>query len=288
MISWLKKAGVCLVKHKILAILTVFFILFAVYLIGNSVFLGDGLSSVTGAVMKGGISLPALPVVITTALVDSINPCAIGVLVLLIGTLIALSKNRHKMLLTGAIYIIAVYLTYFLAGIGLLLFIQRFNLAEPIGIIVGALVIILGLVEIKDFWWYGKGFTLSIPYKRSQQIKKRVKKITVPGAIVLGIFVAAVELPCTGGPYLAITALLSKIGFDPLVVGYLLLYNFIFVLPLIIILLLAYFGLSTKKIEEWRKKNRKWMRLITGLIMVALGVLLILFSTGAINLGVYY
>ena len=206
---------------------------------------------------------------------------------LLIGTLLALSRDKHKMLFIGIIYILTVYITYLLAGIGLLLFIQRFNLAEPIGIFVGILVIILGLVEIKDFWWYGKGFSLSIPYKRSLQIKEKMKKISILGAIVLGIFVAAVELPCTGGPYLAITAILSKIGFNPVVFSYLLLYNFIFILPLIVILLLVYFGLSAKKLEKWRKKNRKWMRLITGLVMVGLGVLLILFAMNLIKLGVY-
>ncbi len=274
-------------KHKILSVLFIFFILFAVYLLGNSFFLGEDLSSVTGNVIEDQrISLPALPVVITTALVDSINPCAIGVLILLISTLLVLSKNRHKMLLTGLIYILAVYITYFFAGIGLLLFIQRFRLAEPLGIIVGAIVIILGLIEVKDFWWYGKGFSLAIPYKRSKQIKEKIKKITVPGAIVLGIFVAAVELPCTGGPYLAITALLSKIGFDSTVVAYLLLYNFIFVLPLIVILGLVYFGLSTKKLQNWKDKNRKWMRLFTGLIMICLGILLILFAMNIIKLGI--
>ncbi len=238
------------------------------------------------ALPSNNIALPTLTIVITTALVDSINPCAIGVLVLLIGTLLALSKNKHKMLLTGIIYILAVYITYLLAGVGLLLFLQRFNLAEPIGITVGILVMILGIIEIKDFFWYGKGFSLAIPYKRSLQIKEKIKKVSIFGAIGLGIFVAAVELPCTGGPYLAITALLSKIGFNPKVLLYLILYNFIFVLPLIIILLLAYVGLSTKKLEHWRKKNRKWMRLMTGLVMLALGILLILFAMNIIKLGI--
>ena len=81
--------------------------------------------------------------------------------------------------------------------------------------------------------------------------------------------------------------MLAKIGFDPTVISYLLLYNFIFVLPLLVILLLVYFGLSAKKVEGWRKKNRKWMRLITGLIMVGLGILLILFAMNIIKLGVY-
>ncbi len=233
------------------------------------------------------ISLPAIPIVISTALVDSINPCAIGVLILLMTTLLTLSHNKKRMLFIGIIYIMAVYITYFLAGIGLLLFIQRFNLAEIMGILVGIIIIVLGLIEIKDFWWYGKGFSLSIPYKRSLQIEKMVKKITLPGAIILGVFVAAVELPCTGGPYLAITALLSKIGFNPLVIFYLLIYNFIFVIPLIMLLLLVYFGASIKRLKKWKEKNKKWMRLITGLVLVSLGILLILFATNTIAFTIY-
>lgn len=267
-------------KYTLFPFLAAFFIFFGLLFIAL-----DGTSTLTGAIAAGGISLPTLPVVITTALVDSINPCAIGVLILLIGTLLALSKNKHKMLYTGTIYILAVYITYFAAGIGLLLFLQRFNLAEPIGIVVGGLVVILGLIEIKDFFWYGKGITLSIPVKRSLQIKEKMKKVTTFGAIGLGIFVAAVELPCTGGPYLAITALFAKIGFNPTILGYLLFYNFIFVLPLIVILILAYFGLATKKLEEWRKKNRKWMRLFTGIVMIALGVVLVLFAMNIIRLS---
>ncbi len=267
-------------ESKVIPVLATIFILLGI----GFVLLGANDFSPTGMAVKGGVSLPTMPVVIITALVDSINPCAIGVLILLIGTLLALSKDRHKMLKTGVIYIAAVYITYFLAGLGLLFFLQRFNLAEPIGIAVGGLVILLGLVEIKDFFWYGKGFTLAIPYKRSLELKEKVKKVSTLGAIGLGIFVAAVELPCTGGPYLAITTLLAKIGFDPTVIIYLLIYNFIFVLPLIVILLLAYFGLSAKKLEEWREKNRKWMRLFTGLIMLALGAVLILFAMNIIKL----
>ncbi len=273
-------------KYKILPSLAVFFIVFGIFsILGHFLFFGG--FPPTGNQILEEVSLPALPVVITTALIDSINPCAIGVLILLVGTLIALSKDKKRMLATGSIYIAAVYITYFLAGIGLLLFLQRFNLAEPIGIGVGVLIILLGLVEIKDFWWYGKGFTLSIPYKRSLQIKEKIKKVTVPGAILLGVFVAAVELPCTGGPYLAITALLSKIGYSPEVLFYLLLYNFIFVLPLIVIMLLVYFGSNAKKLESWRKVNRKWMRLATGIVMIGLGILLLLFALGMINIGIH-
>src|SRR3989338_11377461 len=138
------------------------------------------------------ILLPAWTVVFTTALIDSINPCAIGVLVLLITTLLALSKNKNKMLTVGMIYISAVFVTYLAAGFGLLFFIQKLNIGQQLSWFVGGLVIILGLIEIKDFWWYGQGISLQIPARRAQQIKKMMKKISIPGSIILGIFVAAV------------------------------------------------------------------------------------------------
>lgn len=231
------------------------------------------------------VELPALSVVLVTALIDSINPCAIGVLILLIATLMGLSKDRKKMLIVGSIYILAVFVTYLAAGFGLLIFIQKLNISHILSWIVGILVIGLGLLEIKDFFWYGQGLTLQIPPRRAKQIKKMMKNVSIPGSIVLGIFVAAVELPCTGGPYLAITTLLAKIGFSSEVFWLLVLYNFIFVLPLIVILLLVYFGVSSKSIQEWKNKHRKWMRLFIGLIMLALGVLLILWANGTINFG---
>ena len=221
--------------------------------------------------------------VITTALVDSINPCAIGVLILLISTLMALSKNRRRMLMVGLLYIATVYVSYFVAGLGLLYFIQKLNIAELLGMIVGILVIILGLIEVKDFYWYGRGISLQIPKKQVEKIKKKVEKASIPGVIALGFFVAAVELPCTGGPYLAITAILAK-DFDMVALWYLALYNLIFVLPLIVILGITYFTSEVKQIEAWKKKHRKWMRLATGLVMIALGILLILYARGDISL----
>ena len=235
--------------------------------------------------MAAEIALPALPIVILTALIDSINPCAIGVLILLIATLLGLSKDKGKMIKVGMIYITAVFLTYLIAGFGLLAFIQKFNISEQLSWIVGILVIILGIIEAKDFFWYGKGITLAIPARRAEQIKKMMKKVSVPGSIVLGIFVAAVELPCTGGPYLAITTLLAKIGFSSQVFWLLVLYNFIFVLPLIIILSVVAFGVSAESVKAWKDKQKKWMRLFIGLIMIALGILLILWANGTISFG---
>jgi len=224
-----------------------------------------------------------LGAVLVTAIVDSINPCAIGVLILLLGFL-SRAQTKRMMVTIGLLYISIIYITYFLAGVGLLIFIQRLGISIIVGIIVGILVILLGLIEIKDFFWYGKGFSLTIPPRYVGLIKKWAKKATFPAIVVLGFIVAAVELPCTGGPYLAITTLLSKES-NIVAIYYLLLYNFIFVLPLIIILILAYLGTSVKAMREWKMKHRKWMRLSTGIVLVALGILLILYSKGYINFG---
>jgi len=187
------------------------------------------------------------------------------------------------MLFVGTVHISVVYLTYFLAGLGLLFSIQKFDMADPITMLVGLVVIAMGLIEIKDFFWYGQGLTLSIPVRYTLIIKKWARKGTVPAVILLGFLVAAVELPCTGGPYLAITALLAK-DFNILALYYLLIYNLIFVMPLIAIMVLSYLGTNVKNMKKWKMKYRKYMRLTAGITLILLGVLLILYSRGIISL----
>lgn len=231
-------------------------------------------------------SLPQLGAVIFTAAIDSINPCAIGVLILLLTTLLANLKNKGRMLLIGIVYITAIYVTYLLAGLGLIFFLSSIPLyvSEYIAIVVGTIIVGAGLIEIKDYFWYGRGFSLAISPERAKQIHDYVQKVSIPGAMVLGVFVAAVELPCTGAPYLAIILLLSQ-NFDITAFLLLILYNFIFVLPLIIILFMVYFGTKIQHIKMWKHKNRGYMRLATGIVLILLGWLLMLIANGTINLA---
>src|SRR3989339_1379289 len=227
-------------------------------------------------------SLPTIGTVLITAAIDSINPCAIGVLILLISVMIAL-RSKVVMLKYGLIYIAAVYVTYLSAGLGILYFLSvvPLRVSEYISIVVGSLIVIAGLIEIKDFFWYGQGITLAIPPERAKQIHEMTKKITLPGVIFLGIFVAGVELPCTGAPYLAILLLLSQ-NFNFAAFLMLVLYNIIFVMPMIVILLMVNFGVKIQKIKRWKQNNRAYMRLATGVILIFLGWLLILIANGTI------
>lgn len=214
--------------------------------------------------------------VVGAALVDSINPCAIGVILFLSSALLRVS-SRKALLRLGVTYIVTVYIVYLLSGLGLIWFqhvLISKGFAEITGTLVGSLVILLGLIEIKDFFWYGKGISLEISTRNRERLTQMAQRFSFFGVIVIGGFVAIVELPCTGGPYLAITAILAK-SFDQRAFIYLCVYNFIFILPLLGILLLIYFGGSTLKMKEWRIEKRKWMNLASGLLMISLGSLLI-------------
>lgn len=242
------------------------------------------------------IALPELGTIVFTALIDSINPCAIGVLILLLSTLMV-TKDKTKMLKIGAMYVLAVFLTYIILGFGVLAFLSQIPLsvAEYISIFVGILVVIGGLLEIKDYFWYGQGVSLHIPPKYAKKIKEKMQNVSFGTVIFLGAFVAAVELPCTGGPYLAILLILkdsfSLAAITTLDPGFLkamillLIYNVIFVMPLIVILGLAYFGVKLQSIQGWKQSNKSYMRLATGLIMIGLGWMLMLIANGTINLN---
>ena len=229
--------------------------------------------------------LPTLGTVIVTALIDSINPCAIGVLILLISVLVVY-RSKSALLKYGMIYIFFVAFTYFLAGLRILYFLTviPLYLSEYISIAVGILVVVGGLIEIKDFFWYGQGITLSIPGDKAKKIHEMAKKITLPAMIALGVFVAGVELPCTGGPYLAILVFLSQ-NFNFQALMLLVFYNIIFVMPLIVILLMVYFGMKVQILKRWKQNNRTYMRFATGIILILLGWLLILIANGTISMG---
>lgn len=232
------------------------------------------------------IHLPTLGLVLGSAAIDSINPCAIGVLILMISVILGGHKSVGRMLYLGGLYILAIFITYLLAGLGLLFFLGSIPLfvTEYISITVGSIIVLLGLLEIKDYFWYGRWFSLGIPVVFAKKIHNLAKNLTIPGVILTGAFVAGVELPCTGAPYLAIIAILST-NFNLTAFLLLVLYNIVFVLPLVVILLLVAGGTKLPAVKAWKQESRGLMRLAVGLLLVGLGWLLILIANGTINFG---
>jgi len=104
-----------------------------------------------------------LPIIIGASLIDGINPCAFGVLIFLLAYLAKTTKKKSKMLVNGFVYIFAVFLTYLFAGLLLLPIIQSLGSFSVYSyVVLAVIVVIAGLLEIKDYFWYGKGFSLSI------------------------------------------------------------------------------------------------------------------------------
>ncbi len=211
--------------------------------------------------------------IVIAALIDSINPCAFGVLIFLLATMMSMASSKRA-LKYGMIYILIIFLVYFSAGLGIMKILMEFSgIINYVIILAGLLVFIGGLIEIKDFFWYGKGVSLKIPTSMKPILEKMTQKGTLWAVILLGIVVALVELPCTGGIYLAILSLMhvnKTFG-----IPYLLLYNLIFVLPLIVMVLFAYYGTKTQKISQWVEENKRWMRLGAGIVMISLAVYLL-------------
>jgi cytochrome c biogenesis protein CcdA len=220
-------------------------------------------------------TIVTLPLIAVAAAADSINPCAIGVLIFLIGFLLLSSgKNRNRTVKIAAIYILTVYVAYFLAGLGILAILSKLTFLHWITKAFGAGVAILGLINIKDAIQNKPSGTLAIPTKAKPLIEKWVYRASIPAAIILGIIVAAVELPCTGGMYLAILTLMANTVSRNTAIMYLLIYNFIFVLPLIIITFLFVRGFEAEKMQGYLDRHKRKSRMIMGLVLLAVGVLL--------------
>ncbi len=231
--------------------------------------------------------LPTIITVVTTAAIDAVNPCAIGVMILMVSSVLVSGNSMKRLVALGLTYTFAVFFAYLLAGFGLLFFLNSIPLyvTEYLSLAIATLIIIAGILEIKDFFWYGKGPSLAIPVYFSKKLSGAASNSsTFGGVFLLGLFVSAIELPCTGAPYLAIITLISQ-NFD--IYGFLLLvlYNLIFVSPLLIILALVVSGVKLNSIKSWKNENKGYMRLAIGMFLIALGWLLIFIASGIINFG---
>ncbi|PIQ78359.1 hypothetical protein COV82_01185 [Candidatus Peregrinibacteria bacterium CG11_big_fil_rev_8_21_14_0_20_46_8] len=212
-------------------------------------------------------------VLIGAAVIDSINPCAIGVMIFLLAYLVKTNKRAHALLLHGLVYLAAVFLTYLLAGLLLLPVIQSLrNFSVNAYLAIAAVVGIFGIFELKEFFAPGKTSFVEIPPRYSRMIKNASEKMLDNYAFTfgLGVFVALVELPCTGAVYLAVLTLMSFSGVTLSNVVLLLLYNLIFIAPLIVVLVLFYRGFSSAKLKKLVQRYKPYTRLLTGLLLLTL------------------
>ncbi len=215
--------------------------------------------------------------VIGAAALDSINPCDFAVMLLLIGRLLVIGR-RKKVIWAGLAWSAGVYIVYFLMGyvfytlLGVT--VGTRSLRGPYILVVSSIAILMGLWQMKDLLWYGKWFSIEVPDSWKPVLTRVTNSvISIPGVFIAGMVDALFLAPCTSGPYIAILSLLSTTTTRVQGVLMLLLYNLIFILPMIGIALTVHFGVTTTaKAERWRTARMGKLHFITGLVMVVLGV----------------
>lgn len=215
-----------------------------------------------------------LPLVGAAALIDSVNPCAFSILLLTIAFLLSIGKLRSNVLQIGSAYIAGIFVVYLLIGLGLLQTLHIFDTPHFMAKVGAALLVLLGAINVLNEFVPAFPIKLALPHAAHRQIAVLMEQASVPTAFVLGGLVGVCEFPCTGGPYLMVLGLLHDQTTYFSGVGYLILYNVIFILPLVLILLVASDEALLGKVQAWQQQKRQAMRLGGGSAMMALGLLI--------------
>lgn len=217
-----------------------------------------------------------LPALIAGALADSINPCEFAVLILLLTTILAAS-NASRALKAGLLFSLAIFLSYLSMGLGLYKALTFGTLPQIFTKVIAVVAIVFGLLNLKDYFWYGKGgFAMEVPMSWRPRMKRLITSVTSPlGAFFIGFLVSLFLLPCTSGPYIVVLGMLAQRTQFAKALGYLILYNLIFITPMVLLTLAVYKGLSPEKAEEVRQKRLRLLHLIAGVILIGMGAALL-------------
>lgn len=212
-----------------------------------------------------------LPIVTVAALADSINPCAISVLLLTIGFLVNIKKNSAQIIQIAGTYILGIFLTYITIGLGVLRALTFFGIPKALSHFGALAIILVGILNLLEKFIPNFPIHLAIPSFIKPRIAKLMSKGTYIGMFTMGILVGLFEFPCTGGPYLLILTLLHDQSTHLSGALYLIYYNLIFVSPLLAILLAVSHPQLQNNITSWRKKNSRRADIIASLVMILLG-----------------
>jgi glutaredoxin len=232
-----------------------------------------------GELRVGDLGLPLFTIAI--GLLDGFNPCSMWVLLFMLSLLASLA-NRTKMLLIAGTFVAIEGLAYFAfmaAWLNLFLLIGISRITE---LTLGSIGVLAGAVNIKEFLAFRRGISLGIPDAAKPGLYKRIRRIlaaenivaALVGTVLLAVLVQAVELLCTAGLPALYTRILTMRQLDWWAYyGYLALYNIAYMLDDVIVLAIGVITMSHYRLQE---REGRWLKLISGVVMVGLGIVLVL------------
>lgn len=234
---------------------------------------------------KAGVKMNDLTVakILSLAAVDAVNPCALAVLTLMLIAIVAYHPGkRREVLLAGLAFTFSVFVMYIIYGLVIIRCFQLVQAVTQVRVwlykILGTVALGLGALNLKDFLAYKPGsLGTEMPLALRPKLKKLLAGVTSPrGALGVGAFVTVFLLPCTIGPYVITGGLLCALSVTRSL-PWLFFYNAVFVSPMLAITLAVFLGLTkAENVGEWKEKNIRYLHLVAGGIMMALGVGIIL------------
>ncbi len=244
-----------------------------------------------GEVKADALSLPVMTVLI--AGLDAFNPCAFFVLLFLL-SMMAHQNSRARMLAIGGVFVLVSGLMYFAFMAAWLNLFQLFGKLDWVTLAAGVIALAIALINIKDFFRFGRGISLSIPESRKPGIYRRARAILAAGntpamlaaTVLLAVAVNFYELLCTAGFPMVYTRLLTLQDMGSAThYLYLALYNLVYVIPLAVIVTVFAFTLGARKLSE---REGRLLKLMSGMMMLQLGMLLVLAPDWLNQLGVAF
>jgi len=231
-----------------------------------------------GEMKIDGYSLPALAVILGG--LDAFNPCAFFVLLFLLSLLVN-TRSRARMLLIGGVFVLVSGLVYFAFMAAWLNLFRLLGGLTVITLIAGLLAMVLGSINIKDYFHSNDGVSLSLSTGRKARLFARMRALIgtgdLPtllfGTLTLAVAANTYELLCTAGLPMVFTRILTMETLPTWqYYAYLGLYNLVYILPLAIIVLLFVFSMGRRKLTE---QEGRFLKLLSGTMMLSLGVMLV-------------
>jgi cytochrome c biogenesis protein CcdA len=230
--------------------------------------------------------------VLIAGLIDGLNPCAFATIVFLVSYLSFLGKQSKEILTYGIIFTFGVFIAYIIAGVGLMAGFRQLSgfpmITKGIYLVIGTFAIVLGIISFYDYLQFRRGHLEKMKLQLPMFLKKKIHgiirvqtrstKAGFLGTFALGFVIAATEVVCTGQVYLPTIGYIMSIP-ELRVHAFLnlILYNIMFIIPLVGVFVAAFFGVTSERMALATKKRTGTVKLLTALLFIGLGVFLFLF-----------
>jgi len=226
---------------------------------------------------------------------DGFNPCSFaGLLVFASLTTAAFERDalachprelqsaparRLRVIRNGSVYIVALFLTYMALGVGLLSFMNFLSQGHWVGKAAALISIVMGVWVLRDAIFPESRWKLEMPRMFRPRVHKAFQATLLPAVFGAGVLVGLCTVPCTGGVYLGVLGLLTAQASAAEGLGLLILYNAMFVLPLVVVLVLVTSRPTYRTVARWHLRTKDIVRLVLGGVMIALGLATLLVLT---------